>query len=157
MTCAKHPCALMIAAALTLAGCMKPNPLAELVVVSAAEDSGDEDEDDEDDGDAPGEGEGGEDQGDPLPDLAGGNAGEPDPSCAPLEPLDSACTACLGGSCCESAALCAGASPCACLVACDLAGGNPGSCKNQCGAKPEDHPEVALLLACAHDSCAEAC
>jgi hypothetical protein len=133
--------AAFIAAALTLAGCMKPNPLAEALL-----DVGDE----TDETDA---GESG-----PLPDFSG-----TDGECATVdEPgmssmFSMACVTCLSGSCCDSATLCADVQPCACLVACNLGGGAPGTCKNQCDAKPEDHPEVALLLACANGSCADAC
>ena len=129
---------ITLAAALTLVACMKPNPYAEAFKQADGDSHGDGD------GDGDGDGESG-----PLPDWAG-DAGQ---SCAPLDGLTSVCATCISASCCAAADLCVDAEPCECLVACVLDGGSPGGCKNECGAKPDDVPEVAVLLACADDSC----
>jgi len=147
MNIAAHRRSLIVTLTLALAGCMKPNPFAEAIV-----DGGDETSDEP--SDEPSEGQPGA-----LPDLAGEQQGGPDRACMldGLDHLSIACVGCLSTSCCEAATLCADLQPCACLVACSLGKGAPGACKNQCDAKPEDHPEVALVLACASGPCTDAC
>ncbi len=152
---------ITFASALALVGCMKPNPLAELANHAdrgdgdgdpGDGDTGDGDTGDGDPGDGdPGDGDPGDGDPSPLPDLGA------EQSCAPLDAYDPVCATCLADGCCLVATSCAEAEACECLAACQLSGGTPGNCKNLCGPKPQDVPELAPLLACIDASCSDAC
>lgn len=133
---------ITLAAALALVGCMKPNPYVERFGQADGESGGESENDAGSDGDR-------DDDDHPLPDWAGDDG----QSCAPLDGLASACATCMSASCCAAANSCVNAEPCECLATCVLDGESPGGCKNQCGAKPQDVPELALLLACLDESC----
>jgi hypothetical protein len=138
---------LTMLAALLATGCMKPNPLAdESVLAEVRDDGGAHEPGDSEDEPEPGD----SDDEPPLADLGGHG-------CAALEALEPSCTACIADECCTAATLCAEAHDCECLVACTLAGDSPGQCKNTCGPKLDEVPEVAPVLACAQAACASEC
>jgi hypothetical protein len=137
---------LSLLLALALTGCMKPNPLIYTLGEAdeqAGSESGDGDDDDDDD-DAEAESV--------LPDLPSGQM------CEPLDPFGVGCGECLALDCCELALACAEVDECLCLADCVLGGGNPGSCKNECGGvTPSEIDELEPLLECAISACDQAC
>lgn len=145
--------------AVSLLGCMKPNPL--VYTLGNADD---------DTGDTGMSGESGESE--TGSDPAGDGDGEPgndesshaaldlgsDPVCGSVEPYEPACGSCLSAGCCDLLAACAELDDCPCLAACMLAGGNNGSCKNACnGTHPNSVPQLPPLLDCAADACDADC
>jgi hypothetical protein len=187
MTRAHIRVSITLASALALPGCMKPNPLGDALDNQADAGDGDGESGDGDPGDGdpgdgdpgdgdPGDGDPGDGDGDGEPGDGDGESGDGDPgdgdgdgdpllpdlggdsqSCEPLDSLEDACAACIADDCCPEATLCEDAEACECLVDCTLSGGSSGSCKNLCGPKPEDVPQVGLLLSCAHDWCVDDC
>jgi hypothetical protein len=138
-----YPFALVLA--LTLAGCMKPNPL-----VHTLGDEGDDATSSEVDGDGdPAESDS------PLPDFATSQMCE---SIESYDSLDLECSECLGLECCDLALACAGIDECLCLADCMIGGASLGTCKNVCDvAAPNDIDELEPLLECATAACEQSC
>ena len=123
---------------LVSSGCMKPNPLVQLLAEAGSE-TGDSDESDTNSGDES-----------PAPALPLDLGAD---SCEPHELFELACASCLAESCCEVAQSCTDDPDCACLAECFSAGNNNGVCKNLCGLKRKDSPAYQALASCSAGPC----